>query len=167
MDGLPDWRRHWKPAVHGKRSSHPTDREDDNASDVESPIEAFFHEDQEWRHMEEEEDTPPHLLLPDSLELLEKVERKLKKKRRNRLKKQRHRQFNDLWVRMEESTTLESPQPVVRIINGYITVQSDSQAHGRSDHDRTFSGSTHTMGGASFTMLILCLQVMVLLGLNH
>lgn len=65
-------------------------------------MEAFLHEDREWRPIEEDEDLPPHLLLPDSLELLEKVERKLKKKRRNRLKKQRHRQFNDLWVRMEE-----------------------------------------------------------------
>lgn len=67
-------------------------------------MDVFLHEDREWRPMEEEEeeDPPPHLLLPDSLELLEKVERKLKKKRRNRLKKQRHRQFNDLWVRLEE-----------------------------------------------------------------
>lgn len=83
---------------------------------MESPIEAFFHEDQEWRHMEEEEDTPPHLLLPDSLELLEKVERKLKKKRRNRLKKQRHRQFNDLWVRMEERWVKANDQ-IVQIID--------------------------------------------------
>lgn len=75
---------------------------DGNASDVELPVEAFLHEDKEWRPVDEEEVPPPHLLLPDSLELLEKVERKLKKKRRNRLKKQRHRQFNDLWVRMEE-----------------------------------------------------------------
>lgn len=73
-------------------------------------MEAFLHEDREWRPMEEEEDPPPHLLLPDSLELLEKVERKLKKKRRNRLKKQRHRQFNDLWVRMEERWVVRKGQ---------------------------------------------------------
>lgn len=43
------------------------------------------------------------LLPPDSLEVLEKSERKmLKKKRRNKQKKQRHRHFNDLWVRIEE-----------------------------------------------------------------
>ncbi|KAI5615707.1 metalloprotease TIKI1 precursor [Silurus asotus] len=155
-----------QPINSGKRSSHPTDGEDANVSDAESPVEAFFHEDREWLPMEEEEDPPPHLLLPDSLELLEKVERKLKKKRRNRLKKQRHRQFNDLWVRMEESTTLEPPPTVVRIINGYIAVRSDSREHGRSDHDRTFSGSAPTTRGASFFMLILCLQVIVLLGLS-
>lgn len=51
-----------------------------------------------------EEDLLPHMLLPpDSLEVLEKSERKmLKKKRRNKQKKQRHRHFNDLWVRIEE-----------------------------------------------------------------
>ncbi|XP_060769269.1 metalloprotease TIKI1 [Neoarius graeffei] len=155
-----------QPINSGKRSSRPTDGMDGNASDVELPVEAFLHEDKEWRPVDEEEVPPPHLLLPDSLELLEKVEHKLKKKRRNRLKKQRHRQFNDLWVRMEESTTLDPPLPVIRIINGYITVQADSRDHGRSNHDRTFSGSTPTMGGASFPMLILCLHVIVLLGLN-
>ncbi|KAF4072879.1 hypothetical protein AMELA_G00252490 [Ameiurus melas] len=155
-----------QPINSGKRSGRPTDGADDNASDVESPVEAFLHEDREWRPIEEEEDLPPHLLLPDSLELLEKVERKLKKKRRNRLKKQRHRQFNDLWVRMEESTTQEPPPAVVRIMNRYITVQDESQDHGRSDHDRTFSGSTPIMGGASFTTLILCLYVIMLLGFN-
>ncbi|KAM9441291.1 metalloprotease TIKI1 [Clarias gariepinus] len=155
-----------QPINSGKRSSRPTDKEDDNASDVESPVEAFFHEDREWRPMEEEEDPPPHLLLPDSLELLEKVERKLKKKRRNRLKKQRHRQFNDLWVRMEESTTLEPVRPVIRIIDGYITIEGDSRDRGRSDHDRTFSGSASLSNRASFTVLTLCLQVLVLLGLS-
>lgn len=73
-------------------------------------MEAFLHEDREWRPMEEEEDPLTHLLLPDSLELLEKVEHKLKKKRRNRLKKQRHRQFNDLWVRMEERCVEQNDQ---------------------------------------------------------
>ncbi|XP_062845077.1 metalloprotease TIKI1 isoform X2 [Trichomycterus rosablanca] len=133
----------------------PSDGEDDNASEVESPMDTFFHEDQEWRPLEEE-DPETHLLIPDSLELLEKVERKLKKKRRNRLKKHRHRQFNDLWVRMGGSTTLEPPS-VVRYINGYITVQAQPGDHGRSDHDRTYSGSTTVMGGASLTVLILCL----------
>lgn len=43
----------------------------------------------------------PHVLLPPAgLDLLLKVEHKLQKKKRNRQKKQRHRHFNDLWVRM-------------------------------------------------------------------
>lgn len=74
----------------------------------ESPIlEPFLHE---LPHKEEDQGRPleddllPHMLLPpDSLELLEKAERRmLKKKRRNKQKKQRHRHFNDLWVRIEE-----------------------------------------------------------------
>ncbi|XP_076139824.1 metalloprotease TIKI1 [Alosa pseudoharengus] len=108
-----------------------------------SPLEPFLHESLDALPLEDE-DGLPHMLLPDSLELLEKVERKLKKKRRNKQKKQRHRQFNDLWVRIEESSTIEPPPPppVVRIINGYITVQPyESRGHGRSHHSRTFSGS--------------------------
>lgn len=52
----------------------------------------------------QEEDLLPHMILPpDSLDLLEKAQRKmLKKKRRNKQKKQRNRHFNDLWVRIEE-----------------------------------------------------------------
>lgn len=72
----------------------------------ESPVlEPFLHE---LLHKEDdhplEEDSLPHLLLPpDSLELLEKAERKMmKKRRRNKQKKQRHRHFNDLWVRIEQ-----------------------------------------------------------------
>ncbi|KAK5612734.1 hypothetical protein CRENBAI_007938 [Crenichthys baileyi] len=70
-------------------------------------MEPFLHE---LPHKEEdqglplEEDPLPHMLLPaDSLDLLEKAERKmLKKKRRNKQKKQRNRHFNDLWVRLEK-----------------------------------------------------------------
>ncbi|KAI4888353.1 hypothetical protein NFI96_032616 [Prochilodus magdalenae] len=144
--------------INSGRKSHPL--KEDGTSDVESQTEAFLHEDKEW-HTLDEEDPLPHLLLPDSLELLEKVERKLKKKRRNKQKKQRHRQFNDLWVRMEESTTVESPPPVVRIINGYITVQTHPQDHGRSDHDRTFSGSAPLIGGAYAGMLIFWVQMIM------
>ncbi|KAL0194486.1 hypothetical protein M9458_012782, partial [Cirrhinus mrigala] len=68
-------------------------------TDADAPLEPFLHES---RDLQEDEDSNPPLLLPDSLELLEKVEHKLKKKHRNKQKKQRHRQFNDLWVRMEE-----------------------------------------------------------------
>uniref|UniRef100_A0A8B9JMR7 Metalloprotease TIKI n=1 Tax=Astyanax mexicanus TaxID=7994 RepID=A0A8B9JMR7_ASTMX len=108
-----------------------------------------------------DEDPLPHLLLPDSLELLEKVERKLKKKRRNKQKKQRHRQFNDLWVRMEESTTVEPAPAVVRIINGYITVQTHPHEHGKHSHDRTFSGSAPFRGVASVSLLILWVRMIM------
>uniref|UniRef100_A0ACB8ESX3 Uncharacterized protein n=1 Tax=Sphaerodactylus townsendi TaxID=933632 RepID=A0ACB8ESX3_9SAUR len=53
--------------------------------------------------VEEEEELLPHLLLPESIDLLEKVDRKYKKKKKKQQqKKQRLRQFSDLWVRIEE-----------------------------------------------------------------
>ncbi|OWK54578.1 Metalloprotease TIKI2 [Lonchura striata] len=69
---------------------------------------------------EEEEGFLPHLLFPDSIDVLMKVDRKYKKKKKKQQKKQKLRQFNDLWVRLEESAT--DPPPRIRIINGYITV---------------------------------------------
>lgn len=50
----------------------------------------------------EEEEILPHLLLPESIDLLEKGDRKYKKKKKKQQKKQHLRQFNDLWVRIEE-----------------------------------------------------------------
>ncbi|EGV94545.1 UPF0632 protein A [Cricetulus griseus] len=57
----------------------------------------------------EEEDPvlSPHLLLPDSLSQLEEFGRQKWRKRLN--KHQRPRQFNDLWVRIEDSTTVSPP----------------------------------------------------------
>ncbi|XP_030641142.1 metalloprotease TIKI1 [Chanos chanos] len=149
-----------QPINSVRRSGPQPEEEDEEQDDRITPLEPFLHETQEQLPLEEE--PLPHLPLPDSLELLEKVERKLKKKRRNKQKKLRHRQFNDLWVRMEESTTVEPPPPVVRIINGYITVQTHPQEHGRSNHDRTFSGSTPNAGVATFSMLILWILVLML-----
>nr|XP_008170884.1 metalloprotease TIKI1 isoform X2 [Chrysemys picta bellii] len=89
----------------------------------------------------EEEELLPHLLLPESVDLLEKVDRKYKKKKKKQQKKQRLRQFNDLWVRIEESTT--DPPPRIRIINGYITVEPQPRGHGRSSHLHTETSRAH------------------------
>ncbi|XP_026874600.2 metalloprotease TIKI1 isoform X1 [Electrophorus electricus] len=147
-----------QPINSDRHPGHPVDGEHATL-DKESPAEAFVHQGGEWRPLEEE-DPPPHLLLPDSLDLLGKAERKTKR-RRNRQRKQRPRQFNDLWVRMDESTTLEPPPQVVRIINGYITVKAHPRHYGRSNHDRTFSGSTTLRGGASVSMLMLWLPLIL------
>ncbi|KAF5923191.1 hypothetical protein HPG69_012281 [Diceros bicornis minor] len=58
----------------------------------------------------EEEDPAlsPHLLLPDSLSQLEEFGRQ-KKWHKRQSKHQRPRQFNDLWVRLEDSTTASPP----------------------------------------------------------
>lgn len=50
---------------------------------------------------EEEEELLPHLLRPENIDLLEKVDKKYKKKKKKQQKKP-SRQFNDLWVRIEE-----------------------------------------------------------------
>ncbi|XP_032061892.1 metalloprotease TIKI1 isoform X2 [Aythya fuligula] len=92
---------------------------------------------------EEEEELLPHLLLPDGIDVLEKVDRKYKKKKKKQQKKQRLRQFNDLWVRIEESTT--DPPPRIRIINGYITVEPQPRGHGRFSHARTDTSGAHRL----------------------
>jgi len=61
-----------------------------------------LHPRKEEEEEEEEEELLPHLLLPDSIDVLEKADRKYKKKKKKQQKQQRLRQFNDLWVRLEE-----------------------------------------------------------------
>ncbi|KAM6363410.1 metalloprotease TIKI1-like isoform 4-T5 [Pluvialis apricaria] len=100
---------------------------------------------------EEEEDVLPHLLLPDSIDTLKKVDRKYKKKKKLQ-KKQRLRQFNDLWVRLEESAT--DPPPRIRIINGYITVEPHPSGHGRSSHAHADTCSGHQLSHSLFLLLL-------------
>ncbi|XP_006015810.1 metalloprotease TIKI2 isoform X1 [Alligator sinensis] len=68
----------------------------------------------------EEDSLPPHLLLPDSISQLEEFGRQ-KKWHKKQHKHYRQRQFNDLWVRIEDSTT--TLPSYIRITNGYITVK--------------------------------------------
>ncbi|XP_074992486.1 metalloprotease TIKI1 isoform X1 [Calonectris borealis] len=99
----------------------------------------------------EEEELLPHLLLPDGIDVLEKVDRKYKKKKKQQ-KKQRLRQFNDLWVRLEESATDLPPR--IRIINGYITVEPQPRGHGRSSHTRPDTGSVHQLSHSLLLSLL-------------
>uniref|UniRef100_A0A8C3NVR4 Metalloprotease TIKI n=1 Tax=Cyanoderma ruficeps TaxID=181631 RepID=A0A8C3NVR4_9PASS len=92
---------------------------------------------------EEEEEFLPHLLFPDSIDVLTKVDRKYKKKKKKQQKKQSLRQFNDLWVRLGESAT--DPPPRIRIINGYITVEPQPRGRGRSSHTRADTSSAHQL----------------------
>ncbi|XP_034564951.1 metalloprotease TIKI1 [Notolabrus celidotus] len=145
-----------------RRSSSRSSLSDSEDQYAESPLlEPFLHE---LPHKEEDQGRPleddllPHMLLPaDSLELLEKAERKmLKKKRRNKQKKQRHRHFNDLWVRIEESSMVQSPPPpLVRIINGYITVQPPDRVHNPHNYHHTSSASTTSSSSLSL-VIVLC-----------
>ncbi|XP_061732681.1 metalloprotease TIKI1 [Nerophis ophidion] len=126
-------------------------------------LEPFFHElpgrDEDDGHPLED-DRLTHMLLPsDSLELLEKAEKKmLKKRRRNKQKKQRHRHFNDLWVRIEESAVPQSPPPpVVRIINGYITVKPPSRVFNHYNYYNLPSASSLS----SPSLVLLCVSLIV------
>ncbi|XP_062974495.1 metalloprotease TIKI2 [Elgaria multicarinata webbii] len=70
-------------------------------------------------HSSEEDSLPPHLLLPDSISQLEEFGRQ-KKWHKKQYKNHRQRQFNDLWVRIEDGTTTMPSH--IRITNGYISV---------------------------------------------
>ncbi|XP_010073419.1 PREDICTED: metalloprotease TIKI1-like [Pterocles gutturalis] len=105
-----------------------------------------------WKE-EEKEELLPHLLLPDSIDVLEKVDRKYKKKKKKKQKKkQRLRQFNDLWVRLEESAT--DPPPRIRIINGYITVEPQPRGHAQSSHACADTSSAHQLSHSLFLPLL-------------
>nr|XP_021389568.1 metalloprotease TIKI1-like [Lonchura striata domestica] len=101
---------------------------------------------------EEEEGFLPHLLFPDSIDVLMKVDRKYKKKKKKQQKKQKLRQFNDLWVRLEESAT--DPPPRIRIINGYITVEPQPRGRGWSGHTRADTSSAHQLSQSLFLPLL-------------
>lgn len=141
-----------------KRPSSP-DAEDHH--EAFPALEPFLHELPHGEHLDEEH--LPHLLFPpDSLELLEKAERKmLKKRRRNKQKKQRHRHFNDLWVRIEDSNMIQSPPPMVRIINGYITVQPPD-APPQSDYDlrHTSTAASSSTPSSSLLAVLTCLTTL-------
>ncbi|KAF4797161.1 metalloprotease TIKI2-like protein [Turdus rufiventris] len=72
------------------------------------------------QQMDAEDSLSPHLLLPDSISQLEEFGRQ-KKWHKKQHKHHRQRQFNDLWVRIEDSTT--TLPSYIRITNGYITVK--------------------------------------------
>ncbi|KAJ0057745.1 hypothetical protein NL108_015825, partial [Boleophthalmus pectinirostris] len=90
--------------ISRRSSSRPISPESEDHHEEHPALEPFLHELPHGGHDQLDEEQLPHLLFPpDSLELLEKAERKmLKKKRRNKQKKQRHRHFNDLWVRIDD-----------------------------------------------------------------
>ncbi|KAM9367274.1 metalloprotease TIKI1 [Phaethornis superciliosus] len=108
----------------------------------------------------EDEELLPHLLLPDGIDILEKVDRKYKKRKKQQ-KKQRLRQFSDLWVHLEESAT--DPPPRIHIINDYITVEPQPRGHGRSSHAHANTGTAHQLPHSLFlSLLTLTLHVIML-----
>ncbi|XP_061875040.1 metalloprotease TIKI1 [Colius striatus] len=98
---------------------------------------------------EKEEELLPQLLLPDSIAMLEKVDRKYKKKKKQQKKQ---RQFNDLWVRLEESATDSPPQ--IHIINGYVMVEPRPQGYGHSTHTHINTSSAQHLSCSLFFPLL-------------
>ncbi|XP_068508965.1 metalloprotease TIKI1 [Syngnathus scovelli] len=148
--------------INRRTSSRSDWTEPEDQHDESFFLEPFLHElperDQDQgRSLEDERLT--HMLLPsDSLELLEKAEKKLlKKRRRNKQKKQRHRHFNDLWVRIEESAAAQSPPPP-RIVDGDITVKPPS---GDSNHYNYYN--LHSASSTCSCTLILLFAPLALL----
>ncbi|KAM8962092.1 metalloprotease TIKI1 [Pelodytes ibericus] len=100
----------------------------------------------------------PKLLLSDNLGMMEKSERKYKKKKP---RKDKHRHFSDLWVRIQESAT-ESP-PQIRNINGYITVEPQPREHGKDRYMQAAKSSSFAQFIIlPFLLLALCFQQMVI-----
>ncbi|XP_005991189.1 metalloprotease TIKI2 [Latimeria chalumnae] len=112
---------------------------------------------------------PPHILLPDSISQLEEFGRQ-KKRQNKKQKHHRQRQFNDLWVRIEESTTPFSSN--VRITNGYVTVEPPLQPRDRHNHQRLNHHYRHhsknlAPGMLSMSPLTALFCVTIASGLSH
>ncbi|XP_030063409.1 metalloprotease TIKI2 isoform X1 [Microcaecilia unicolor] len=101
---------------------------------------------------------PPHLLLPDSISQLEEFGRQ-KKWHKRQHKHHRQRQFNDLWVRLEDSTTTLPSH--IRIINGYITVEPPIWFSNRLDHRRWHPDKSSAQRRFSPPTLTSCISLAI------
>ncbi|XP_024134058.1 metalloprotease TIKI2 isoform X1 [Oryzias melastigma] len=93
----------------------------------------------------EEEEEPPHILLPDSLSQLEEFGRH-KRPRKVHRNHGRPRLFSDLWVRIGDST---SPPPSIRILNGYVTVEPSLSLQEQRRRMAVFATPRHTASSTS------------------
>ncbi|XP_008252405.2 metalloprotease TIKI1 isoform X3 [Oryctolagus cuniculus] len=82
---------------------------------------------------------PSHASPPGSVELPGEPERKFRKKRKRPQRKQRLRQFSDLWVRLEESAAV--PQFQVPVLDRHISTELQLLHHGHSHHSQMVASS--------------------------
>ncbi|XP_043932684.1 metalloprotease TIKI2-like [Protopterus annectens] len=111
----------------------------------ESSSASLFVSDSVYSHSEDDL-LPPHLLLPDSISQLEEFGRQ-KIHHRKQHKSHRQRQFNDLWVRIAESTP--SLPYSIRIINGYVTVEPPDQWNPSSDENHVADSQQHQVNSSA------------------
>ncbi|XP_075038138.1 metalloprotease TIKI2 [Mixophyes fleayi] len=113
---------------------------------------------------------PPHLLLPDSISQLEEFGKQNNWHRKHH-RNQRRRQFNDLWVRLDDSTTTMPSN--TRNINGEETAESliwlTKQRDGQTDvyvelasvHSSTASKRVSALSAILPVMLTLCITTVM------
>uniref|UniRef100_A0A8P0NA67 Metalloprotease TIKI n=1 Tax=Canis lupus familiaris TaxID=9615 RepID=A0A8P0NA67_CANLF len=102
---------------------------------------------------------PPHASPPGSADLGGEAERKFRKKRRRPRpqRRQRLRQFSDLWVRLEESAVV--PQLQVPVLERYISAELQLPHHGHSHHSQMVASSAClSLWTPVFWVLVLAFQ---------
>ncbi|XP_077608027.1 metalloprotease TIKI1 isoform X1 [Crocuta crocuta] len=102
---------------------------------------------------------PPHVSPPGSAHLGVVAERKFRKKRRRQRphRKQRLRQFSDLWVRLEESA--EVPQLQGPVLDRHISAELQLPRHGHSHHSQMVASSAClSLWTPVFWVLVLAFQ---------
>ncbi|KAM4050582.1 metalloprotease TIKI1 isoform 1-T1 [Anomaloglossus baeobatrachus] len=101
----------------------------------------------------------PKLLMSDNVDVMDKSDRKFKKKKP---KKEKHRHFSDLWVRIQESVT--DPPPQIRIINGYITVEPQPRRNGNDNVMQAATSASSVQLVFNILLLSICyLQQLLIL----
>uniref|UniRef100_A0A673UIC7 Metalloprotease TIKI n=1 Tax=Suricata suricatta TaxID=37032 RepID=A0A673UIC7_SURSU len=102
---------------------------------------------------------PLHVSPPGSAHLGVVAEQKFRKKRRRPRpqRKQRFRQFSDLWVRLEESA--EVPQLQVPVLDRHVSPELQLLCHGHSPHSQMVASSAClSLWTPVFWVLVLAFQ---------
>ncbi|XP_069835585.1 metalloprotease TIKI2 [Dendropsophus ebraccatus] len=94
----------------------------------------------------DDEMLPPHLLLPDSISQLEEFGKQNNWHRKHH-RSQRRRQFNDLWVRLDDSTTALPSN--TRTVNEEDTADSIMWLSNRDDQPEVYVELMNVQSGAA------------------
>ncbi|PNJ31321.1 metalloprotease TIKI1 isoform X1 [Pongo pygmaeus] len=102
--------------------------------------------------------TPPPLVSrPGSADPPSEAEQKFRKKRRRSQRRQRLRQFSDLWVRLEESDMV--PQLQVPVLDRHVSTDLRLPRHGYSHHSQMVASSAClSLWTPLFWVLVLAFQ---------
>ncbi|XP_044141584.1 metalloprotease TIKI1 [Bufo gargarizans] len=105
-----------------------------------------------------EKEMIPKLLMSDNVDGMAKDDRKYKKKKP---KKEKHRHFSDLWVRIQDSVT--DPPPHIQIINGYITLEPQPRRYGNDSFMQAVNSGSSAQSVFTVLLLFIChLQQMLI-----